>query len=152
MLLRIYRLGQWVATIVMMLLVTMTVADVILRWVFNRPIYGANEIANMMLTLVVGAGLLVTTSRRSHIRVDLLEGLLISKLGSFYHQATRFFEAVGTLLFSAIVALYAYEAFEYDEITVVLEWPVWPVFSLAAIFSAFSFFFIFKAIPEEELK
>ncbi|MEH6579678.1 MAG: TRAP transporter small permease [Amphritea sp.] len=142
----LYMSGQWLSAIAMMLLVAMTITDVFLRWVFNSPIYGSSEIANLLLTITVGAGLLVTTSTRSHIKVDMLEHYLVRRFGNAYHTINKYFEALGAVAFAGFVGLYAYEALSFDEVTVVLEWPVAPVFFVAALSSSIAVIYLFKPI------
>ena len=146
----LYQICQWLSAIALIVLITMTVSDVLLRWLFNSPIYGSNEIANFLLTLSIGGGLAVTASTRSHIKVDLLEGLWLRLLGDSYYTLVDYLEAIGCLLFAAIVAVYAYEAWSFDEASVVLEWPVAPIFIITAICSAVSVLFIFKPVKSEE--
>lgn len=53
----------------MMLLVA---ADVIGRYVFNSPIYGAMEIGELMMVILVFLGMSYCTLERAHVRVELL--------------------------------------------------------------------------------
>ncbi|MEL0613033.1 TRAP transporter small permease [Marinomonas arenicola] len=146
----LYHSGQWLSALALIFLVSMTVTDVLCRWLFNSPIYGSNEIANILLTLSIGGGLVVTASTRSHIKVDLMEGLFVRLFGARYHGVTRLLESVGVLLFASIVGVYAYEAWEFDEVTVVLEWPLAPVFFITSVFSALSVLYIFKPMKGAE--
>lgn len=140
----LYHTGQWLSALALMLLVTMTVADIVLRWAFNSPIYGSSEIANFLLSISVGAGLMVTTSNRGHIRVDMLEGVLLRRFGSGYQRLIDWFEVLGTLVFAGLIGFFAYESWQFGEVSVVLEWPTAPVFLVAAICAALSSLYIFK--------
>jgi TRAP-type C4-dicarboxylate transport system permease small subunit len=53
----------------MMLLVA---ADVIGRYVFNSPIYGAMEMGELMMVILVFLGMSYCTLERAHVRVELL--------------------------------------------------------------------------------
>jgi TRAP-type transport system small permease protein len=140
----LYHTGQWMSAIALIVLVSMTVTDIVLRWAFNSPIYGSNEIANFLLALTVGAGLVVTTSTRGHIKVDLVEPFLLRRFGPRYYLFTACIELLGTLLFAGLVGLYAYEASVFGEVSVVLEWPVAPVFLVSACFATLSALYIVK--------
>lgn len=54
---------------VMMLLIA---ADVVLRYVINRPIKGSYELIELMLVLIVYLGLAYTQAKKGHIGVDLV--------------------------------------------------------------------------------
>lgn len=146
----LYHSGQWLSALALMTLVSMTVADVILRWGFNSPIYGSNEIANLLLTLSIGGGLVVTTSSRSHIKVDILEAFFLRFFGEKYSAFIKVLELLGSLLFAIVIGVYTYEAWEFNEATVVLEWPVAPVFFITSVFSAFSVLYIFQPMKRNE--
>ena len=70
----LYRISQWFSTVVLAIMVLLTVADIVLRSVFNSPIFGANEITNLMLCLSIGSGLVYSARNNAHIKVDLLAG------------------------------------------------------------------------------
>ncbi|WP_191601339.1 TRAP transporter small permease [Marinomonas algicola] len=146
----LYHSGQWLSALALMVLISMTVTDVVLRWVFNSPIYGSNEIANLLLTLSIGGGLVVTASDRSHIKVDILEGTFLRMFGEKYHAFVKALEVLGTFLFAFIVGVYTYEAWEFEEATVVLEWPIAPVFFVTSVFSALSALYIFRPIKRSD--
>lgn len=139
----LYYSGQWLSALALSMLISLTVTDVVLRWLFNSPIYGSNEITNILLTLSIGGGLVIAASDRNHIKVDLLENVLIGFFGDKYRHFMKILEIFGTLLFAGIVGVYAYEAWEFGEATVVLEWPVAPVYFITSVFSAISVLYIF---------
>ncbi len=62
------RFGGWVLAAMMFL----TAADVFLRNVFNKPILGAFEITECLMSLMVASGLAYVTVTKSQIRVDVL--------------------------------------------------------------------------------
>jgi TRAP-type C4-dicarboxylate transport system permease small subunit len=68
----LHRFGGWVLAAMMLL----TAGDVFLRNVFNRPVLGAFEITECMMSLMVASGLAYVTVTKSQIRVDVLFGRL----------------------------------------------------------------------------
>lgn len=63
-----HRVGGWAVAAMMML----TAGDVFLRNVFNRPILGAFEITECLMTIVVASGFAYVTVTKSQIRVEVL--------------------------------------------------------------------------------
>jgi TRAP-type transport system small permease protein len=63
-----HKVGGWVLALMMML----TAGDVFLRNVFNKPILGAFEITECLMTVVVASGLAYVTVTKSQIRVEVL--------------------------------------------------------------------------------
>jgi TRAP-type C4-dicarboxylate transport system permease small subunit len=126
----LYQLGQWLAVLFLTLLVLLTVADVSLRWAFNKPIWGAAEMGDVLLALIISSGFFVVNNNRGHIMVDLFHGALRRWLGKAYDGFVSALELIGTLLYAGIIGLFAYEALESNETTVVLDLPVGIVFSV----------------------
>jgi len=69
---RISRLFNNIGMLGLMLLMTVTTADVLLRIALNRPIRGANEIVEFMMLLVVFLAVALTQYLKSNISVNLL--------------------------------------------------------------------------------
>lgn len=61
-----------VGVVVLCLLMFLTSADVFMRYLFNRPIKGAFELAELMMVVTVFFALAYTESKKKHIRVELL--------------------------------------------------------------------------------
>jgi TRAP-type C4-dicarboxylate transport system permease small subunit len=56
-----------------MALMLLTCADVAGRYVFNQPVSGAFELTEMMLALLIFAGLPLVSLRNDHVTVDLFD-------------------------------------------------------------------------------
>lgn len=63
------------AAVVLFCLMTLTCADVIGRYFFNSPVYGAFEITEMLLAGLIFSGLPLVTLRGDHVTVDLFEAV-----------------------------------------------------------------------------
>lgn len=57
-------------------MVALTFADVIGRRLIGKPIYGANDITEHLMALVVFAGLPLVTAAGAHLTIDLLDRLV----------------------------------------------------------------------------
>ncbi len=61
-------IGQFI----LVLMVMLTVVDVFLRYVFNRPILGSYELTEFMMAILVFASVGYTMAVRGHVVVDLV--------------------------------------------------------------------------------
>ena len=69
----------WVETMIVVIVLAMvllTFSDVIGRRIFGAPIYGANDITEHLMGLMVFAGLPIVTAVGAHLSVDLLGKVL----------------------------------------------------------------------------
>jgi len=72
-------LGILAAVAIMIMMIAVS-ADVIGRYIFNRPIQGAMELALLLMVVVDYLGLPITQVKHRHITVDVLYGLLPTRL------------------------------------------------------------------------
>lgn len=71
-------------------MVFLAAMDVLLRYLFNRPISGALELIQYMMLIVVVSGLAYCTVDRSHIRVEALIERCPPKMRTVMYCATSF--------------------------------------------------------------
>jgi TRAP-type transport system small permease protein len=62
----------YISCIMMAFMMLLTTVDVVMRYVFNRPITGAPEISELMMVVLVFPALAWNTMDHSQIRVDIL--------------------------------------------------------------------------------
>jgi TRAP-type C4-dicarboxylate transport system permease small subunit len=129
----IYRLGQAIGAIAAGAIALLTVTDVFLRYFFNNAIFGAAEITNAMLAVLVGAGLIVVAGLRIHICVDLLDGPLRRHFAKGYPRWTWICEVLGTAALAALLVRHAWHTISFGELTAVLEFPIGWVYALVAL-------------------
>ncbi len=73
---RAARVIAYAAGALLVLLALLTVADVLLRWLWNAPIYGAQDLSEMGLVLVVFGSIAYCGRAGGHVAVDLFVGWL----------------------------------------------------------------------------
>jgi len=116
----------------------LTFADVIGRYVFTAPIFGAAEMIQFLLAMTIFAGLSLVNAYDDHITVDIFEPFLDRHIP----KTRRFLVQAFSVLVMAIIAIemieFALEAHELNGITVVLEWPLAIVSGFVALLSAVS--------------
>ncbi|MCL6477580.1 MAG: TRAP transporter small permease [Peptococcaceae bacterium] len=94
-----------IAGIVLVGLMLVTTADVTLRYFFNQPIVGSNEISVSMMVCAGFLGQAWCAMKRRHIKVDLLVGNLPPK-------AQDFFDSFNYLIVAGLSALIAVESYK----------------------------------------
>lgn len=133
----IYRAGQIIGALSAGAIAILTVADVVMRNLFNNAIFGASEVTNLLLAVLVGAGLIIVAGLRNHICVDLFEGPLRRLAPRGYPRWVLVCEALGTAALAALLARHAMHTVQFGELTAVLEFPVgWIYAVVAALVSA----------------
>ena len=101
----------WVETMIVVIVLAMvllTFSDVIGRRIFGTPIYGANDITEHLMGLMVFAGLPIVTAVGAHLSVDLLGKVLD-------HPALRIWGIVTGLAVAVILGLIAWLFFQHAQ-------------------------------------
>ena len=87
------------ASAILFCMMTLTFVDVVLRYVFNRPLRGAFEVTELMLLVLIFAGLPLVTHANEHVTMDLIDRWLGPRLR---HALCRLMEAVSAALMFAL--------------------------------------------------
>ena len=121
---------------VLLVLMVYTVADVILRYVFNNAFSGSVEFTEFAMALIVFLAIAYTGWTGGHISVDLLEKALD-------RPSLRFLPAIiaftGAVLFALIAWLSVRETVAtIDQVSNMLIWPHYP-FRFTVAFGAVMF-------------
>ncbi len=129
----LYRIGQVVGTLAVITIALLTAADVVLRYFFNAAIFGAAEVANALLAVLVGAGLIIVAAQRLHICVDLFDAPLRKRFPKLYPRWILGAELLGTAALAMLLVQHAMHTIDFGELTPVLEFPIGWVFALVAL-------------------
>jgi len=76
------------------ILMFLTFADVVGRYVFNKPIFGAYELTEVLMGWIIFAGLPIVSRAEGHITVDFISAALPDRLRSFQRIVLNLFCAV----------------------------------------------------------
>lgn len=130
----------------LLVLALMTTLDVVLRWLFQMPIQGVNDVSSVVMAVVIAVCIPANLAMKQNINVEIFG----SVAGSKVKAALDTFASMLTLVFISLIAWefipYAQSLQETGDRTWVLGWPVWPWWSAAALmmwFSAFVQMFVF---------
>jgi TRAP-type C4-dicarboxylate transport system permease small subunit len=134
--LAINRFLAYAGSIALALLMFLTVADVIGRYFFNRPVPGTFELTEMSMVLIVFLALGLAQHHNEHISLDLLYNYFPSRL----KKAT---DLIVDLFNLAIIAAVGWQLYDYSRrmldgnyTTAVLQLPIHPFVLVALVGTA----------------
>jgi TRAP-type C4-dicarboxylate transport system permease small subunit len=117
------RIAEIVTAFLMLVMMMLTFVDVVGRYVFTAPVFGAAEMIQFLLAMTIFGGLCLVNARDEHITVELFEPLLDRRFPVARRIIVQLF-SVG------VMAIIAYQLYEFAQDvwkigsrTVVLEWP-----------------------------
>ena len=132
-------------------MVALTFTDVVGRRLFNTPVFGANDITEHLMAVIIFAGLPLLTARRGHLSIDLFDHWLLQPRWRRWHKAVD-------LLIAAVLGLIAWEYYlaieeaqQINEISPALMIPRAWMYTFIAITTALaSLLALFTAAPHAE--
>jgi TRAP-type transport system small permease protein len=83
-------------------MVALTFTDVVGRRLFNTPVFGANDLTEHLMAVIIFAGLPLLTARREHLSVDLFDHWMLRPGWRYWHKAID-------VLIAAVLGLIAHE-------------------------------------------
>jgi TRAP-type C4-dicarboxylate transport system permease small subunit len=98
------RVLSTIAGAMILVMMVVTTVDVVGRDVFNVPLFGAFEMTEILMGLVIFAGMPLTTAAREHVTVNLLETVVPARVRCV--QA-----GIGDVLCAAIAAVMAWRIY-----------------------------------------
>jgi TRAP-type C4-dicarboxylate transport system permease small subunit len=119
------RLAEDLTAGLLFIMMMLTFADVIGRYVFTAPIFGAAEMIQFLLAMTIFSGLCLVNARDEHITVELFDAQLNRFISPTLRRIIIQLFSVGIM---AVIAFqlfrFALEAERVGTKTVVLEWPL----------------------------
>ena len=134
----ILRMLEALCALLLFTMMMLTFADVVGRYVFSAPIFGAAEMIQFLLAMTIFAGLSLVNAYDDHITVDLFEPLLDKYIPTLRRFLVQAFSVLVMAIITVEMTEFALEAHQLDSITVVLEWPLVIVSGTVALLSAIS--------------
>ena len=113
-------------------MMALTAADVVARYLFNAPIDGAFELTELLLAALIFLALPLTTQRREHVEVDLLEIVASRRLNAAARRAGLLLSALVLAVIAWELAVQGLKLLNEGTITNTLELPYWPLAFLGA--------------------
>ncbi len=133
------RIADIAAAVLIFIMMVLTFADVVGRYVFTAPIFGAAEMIQFLLAMTIFSGLCLVNAHNEHITVELFDAQLDRFISPLLRRIIIQAFSVGMM---AVIAFqlyqFALEAERTSTKTVVLEWPFAAVAYAVAGLSAVS--------------
>jgi TRAP-type transport system small permease protein len=109
------------ASAILLAMMLLTVVDVVGRYVFNRPVRGAFEVTELMLLVLIFAGLPLVSYAEEHAVMDFIDRLLAPRGRIRLERAVQGVCAAFMFLLARLVWLKADRIWAYRDATDVLR-------------------------------
>ena len=126
------------SSIIIAIMMVLTFVDVIGRYLFASPIFGANEMISALLALAIFAGLGITNARDDHIVVELLDQRIRRISPRAYDVIIQLFSIIAMTLVAYVLLDMAIETLHQKARTFVLENPLFAVAGSVSALAALS--------------
>ena len=129
---------ELLTSVFLVIMMVITFVDVLGRYIFNAPIFGANEMISSLLALVIFAGLGIANARDDHIVVELLDHRVRRLSPKVYEIVIQSFSVFVMVLIAFVLFELALEAYHQNALTYVLEIPLAYVAGAVSFLAALS--------------
>lgn len=148
------RIERGVGLLLVLLLsamVALTFVDVLGRRLFNTPVFGAHDMTEHLMALIIFAGLPLLTARRGHLSVDLFDRWLLQPHWRLWHKTVDVLIAAVLGLIAWEYALAISEAQDINEVSPALGIPrAWMYAFIALTTTLSALLALITATPQAE--
>jgi TRAP-type C4-dicarboxylate transport system permease small subunit len=109
------------ASAILMGMMCLTFVDVVARYVFNRPIRGGFELTELMLLVLIFAGLPLVSHADEHVTMDFVDRMLSSRARLWLNRAVHLLVAALMFFMAWQVTIKAGRISSYGDATDVLR-------------------------------
>jgi TRAP-type C4-dicarboxylate transport system permease small subunit len=135
------------ASAILFCMMALTFADVILRYLFNRPLRGAFEVTELMLLVLIFAGLPLVSHADEHVTIDFIDRLLGERATKALQRAVHAGCAAIMFFLTWLMWLKAATIAGYGDTTDVLKIAVGPfVYFMTAMIALSGLIHLYKAL------
>lgn len=117
----LYKAVRLFGSLMLAALICLTGFDVFMRYTFNNPVLGSNEMTQFLLGSLVFSGFVLVAAHRSHIVVSLFEEFLNKHIPYLYKGLVAGFNLLGIITITGVVFLYTKFQFLMQAETEILE-------------------------------
>ncbi len=133
------------ASAILFCMMALTFVDVVLRYIFNRPIRGGFEVTELMLLVLIFAGLPLVSHAGEHVTLDFIDRLLGRSATHHLERFVHFACAAIMFLLTWLVWLKADRIWAYRDATDVLRIVYGPfVYFMAAMIALTGLIHLYK--------
>jgi TRAP-type C4-dicarboxylate transport system permease small subunit len=135
------------ASAILFAMMLLTFVDVVARYVFNRPLRGAFEVTELMLLVLIFAGLPLVSYTDGHALMDFIDRLLVPGTRRRLERAVQLICAAIMLLLAWLIWLKADRIWAYRDATDVLRIVYGPfVYFMAVMIGLTGMIHLYKAV------
>ena len=135
------------ASTILLVMMLLTFVDVVLRYLFNRPMAGAFEMTELLLLVLIFAGLPLVTYSDEHALMDFIDRLLGPRGTRWLERAVQVLCAAVMFLLAWLVWLKADRIWAYRDATDVLRIVYGPfVYFMALMIGLTGVIHLYKAV------
>jgi TRAP-type transport system small permease protein len=133
-------------------MMALTFVDVVLRYLLNRPLRGGFEITEMMLLVLIFAGLPLVSHADEHVTMDFIDRLLPAPLLRTLLRGVHALCAAVMFFLTWQVWEKAGKVAAYGDVSDVLRFPIAPfVYFMAAMIALTGLVHVFKCfVPDRK--
>jgi TRAP-type C4-dicarboxylate transport system permease small subunit len=130
---RVQRAQLWVAVAALVVLMMVTVCDVFMRYLFNRPIRGSYDMVETMLLVFVFNGMAAAFFGRRNIVIDLLDNLVGQRATAVLIRIADVLSVLCLGLLTWAMLLPAGQAYAYGDLKLELRLPIYVLWTIALV-------------------
>lgn len=135
---RILQVLEILCCVVLAAMMLLTFVDVVGRYLFGAPVFGASEMISTMLALTIFLGLGMANARDRHIVVELFDQNFRRLAPRFYDVVVQGFSIITMGFLAVVMVQLARDAAHVNSTTIVLEWPLAWITGATAFLAALS--------------
>jgi TRAP-type C4-dicarboxylate transport system permease small subunit len=127
-------------------MMSLTFVDVVARYVFNRPLRGAFEVTELMLAVLIFAGLPLVSHANEHVTMDFIDRVLAERGRDVWQRAVHIVSAAIMFLLTWLMWIKAGRISAYGDATDVLRIVYGPfVYFMALMIALAGLIHLYKA-------
>ena len=135
------------ASAILFSMMLLTFVDVVMRYLLNRPIRGGFEITELMLLVLIFAGLPLVSHADEHVTMDFIDLILPPRAAAFLARAVHALCAAVMFFLTWQIWLKAGKIAAYGDTTDVLRFAVAPfIYFMAAMILLTGLVHVFKVL------
>ena len=130
-------------------MMAITAVDVVARYVFNRPLRGAFEVTELLLLVLIFAGLPLVSHAGEHVTMDFIDRLLPARGRELWQRGVQLVSAALMFLLTWLVWIKASRISAYGDATDVLRIVYGPfVYFMAAMIALAGVIHLYKGFEK----
>ncbi len=115
----------WLATAAFVALITVTIADVFLRYLFNSPVRGSYDLVEFMLVVFVFHGMASAFLQRKNIVIDVIDTFAGPRLVAILIRLSDVLTVVALAVLAYAMIRPAMQAYNYGDRKLELQLPIY---------------------------